>query len=100
MKAAYINRTGPPDVIVYGDLPEPKPARLQCLIKVGAVDVNPIDTYIRSGALRMNLSFPYIVGRGIRRDRDGGWLHRKAIQAGRPGVGLRSGRRGAPGDIC
>ena len=51
MKAAYINRTGPPEVIEYGDLPDPKPAPTQVLIKVGAVDINPIETYIRSGAV-------------------------------------------------
>ena len=44
MKAAYITQTGPPNVITYGDLPEPKPTRKQCLVKVSAVDVNPIDT--------------------------------------------------------
>jgi NADPH2:quinone reductase len=65
MKAAYINRTGPPDVIIYGDLPAPKPGRGECLIKVGAVDVNPIDVYIRSGFVPSKLSFPYILGRDL-----------------------------------
>jgi NADPH2:quinone reductase len=65
MKAAYINQTGPPEVIIYGELPEPKPARKQCLIKVAAVDVNPIDTYIRSGAVPASLSFPFILGRDL-----------------------------------
>jgi NADPH:quinone reductase len=62
MKAAYITRTGPPEVIEYGDLPDPKPAPTQVLVKVGAVAVNPIDTYIRSGAVAMPLTFPYILG--------------------------------------
>ena len=65
MKAAYITQTGAPDVITYGDLPTPKPTRRQCLIKVGAVDVNPIDTYIRSGAIPAKLSFPFILGRDL-----------------------------------
>jgi NADPH2:quinone reductase len=65
MKAAFINQTGPPDVIVYGDLPDPKPKRTQCLIKVGAVDVNPIDTYIRSGSVSARLTFPWILGRDL-----------------------------------
>src|SRR2546427_1927636 len=65
MKTAYINQTGPPEVIIYGDLPTPKPARAQCLIKVAAVDVNPIDTYIRSGTIPAKLSFPYILGRDL-----------------------------------
>jgi len=65
MKAAYINQTGPPEVITYGDMPNPKPSPSQCLIKVSAVDVNPIDTYIRSGTIPAKISFPYIVGRDL-----------------------------------
>jgi len=65
MKAAYINQTGPPDVIIYGELPMPVAGRTQCLIKVGAVDVNPIDIYIRSGMIPAKLSFPYILGRDL-----------------------------------
>jgi NADPH:quinone reductase len=65
MKAAYFNQTGPADVIQYGDLPDPKPRRTQCLIKVAAVDVNPIDTYIRSGAVPAKLTFPAILGRDL-----------------------------------
>lgn len=65
MKAAYINHTGASEVITYGDLPTPKPTTRQCLIKVGAVDVNPIDTYIRSGAIPAKLSYPFILGRDL-----------------------------------
>lgn len=65
MKAAYIKQTGPPDVIIYGDLPTPKPAHTECLIKVAAVDVNPIDIYIRAGLIPAKLSFPYIIGRDL-----------------------------------
>jgi NADPH2:quinone reductase len=62
MKAAFITQTGPPDVIQYGDLPDPKPGPHQCLIKVAAVDVNPVDTYIRAGMVPAKLPFPFIVG--------------------------------------
>jgi NADPH2:quinone reductase len=65
MKAAYITQTGPPEVITYGELPAPKPGRKQCLIRVAAVDVNPIDTYIRSGAIPAPMSFPFILGRDL-----------------------------------
>ena len=65
MKAAYITQTGTPEVITYGDLPTPKPTRRQCLIKVAAVDVNPIDVYVRSGAIPAKLSFPFILGRDL-----------------------------------
>jgi NADPH2:quinone reductase len=65
MKAACINQTGPPEVIVYGELPDPKPRRSECLIRVAAVDVNPIDVYIRSGMVPAKLSFPWILGRDL-----------------------------------
>lgn len=65
MKAAYINELGGPDKIIYGDLPEPKPGPDQCLIKVAAVDVNPVDLYIRSGAVPTKINFPYILGRDL-----------------------------------
>ena len=62
MKAAYFTRTGPPEVIQYGDLPDPRPAPGQCLVKVIAVDVNPIDTYIRAGLVPSKPVFPAILG--------------------------------------
>ncbi len=62
MKAAFINETGSPDVIQYADLPDPTPGPGQVLVKVGAVAVNPIDTYIRSGAVGIAQEFPYIIG--------------------------------------
>ena len=65
MKAAYITQTGTPDVMTYGDLPTPKPTRRQCLIKVAAVDVNPIDVYVRNGTIPVKLSFPFILGRDL-----------------------------------
>jgi NADPH2:quinone reductase len=65
MKAAFINQTGPPAVIKYGDLPTPKPGRTECLIKVAAVDMNPIDVYIRAGMIPTKLAFPYILGRDL-----------------------------------
>jgi NADPH2:quinone reductase len=65
MKAAYINQTGPAGVIIYGDLPNPKPGPTDCLVKVSAVDVNPIDIYIRAGMIPAKLTFPYIIGRDL-----------------------------------
>lgn len=65
MKAAYITCTGPPEVVIYGDLPTPKPGPTECLVKVTAMDVNPIDTYIRSGLVPAKLNFPFILGRDL-----------------------------------
>ena len=62
MKAAYVEKPGPPDSIVVGDLPTPEPAAGQVRVKVVAASVNPVDTYLRSGAIAMDLPLPYVVG--------------------------------------
>jgi NADPH2:quinone reductase len=62
MLAAYITETGAPSAIQYGELPKPVPGPGEVLVKVGAVSVNPIDTYIRGGIIAMPLRFPYILG--------------------------------------
>src|SRR5262245_58479326 len=62
MKAAYIESTGAPDVIRYGDLPDPTPKDGEVLVRVKAVAVNPIDTYIRSGLVAMKLPQPFVIG--------------------------------------
>ncbi|MBA3816674.1 MAG: NADPH:quinone reductase [Parachlamydiaceae bacterium] len=64
MKAAFIKKTGPPCNIEYGELPIPKIKDNEVLIKVSAVAVNPIDTYIRSGKYTFSqaLPTPFIIG--------------------------------------
>jgi NADPH:quinone reductase len=63
MRAAYIERTGPAEeVIIYGELPKPEVAGSQVLVKMAAVAVNPIDTYIRNGANYWELPQPFIIG--------------------------------------
>lgn len=62
MKAAFIETTGSPDIIRYGELPQPVPQAGEMLVKVGAVAVNPIDLYIRAGTVAMPLPKPFIVG--------------------------------------
>lgn len=62
MKAAFIEQPGPPESIIYGDLPTPEPNGSEVLVRVAAVAVNPIDTYIRGGANYFPLPKPYVVG--------------------------------------
>ena len=62
MKAAYIEKTGPPNCILYGELPCPQPVGSQVLVRVQAAAVNPIDTYIRNGADYWELPRPFIIG--------------------------------------
>jgi NADPH2:quinone reductase len=62
MRAAYITQTGGPEVIRVGPLPDPVPGPRDVLVRIKASAVNPIDTYVRSGAVAMPLSFPFVVG--------------------------------------
>ena len=62
MKAAFIEKTGPVDHITYGDVPKPKATGSHVLVHVKAVSVNPIDTYVRSGNVAMELPLPFIIG--------------------------------------
>jgi NADPH2:quinone reductase len=62
MKAAYYETTGGPEVIRYGDLPTPTPQAGDVQVRVAAVSVNPIDTYIRSGVVAMPLPKPFVPG--------------------------------------
>lgn len=62
MRAAFLNQTGSPDVIQFGELDNPIAAEGEVLIRVHAVSVNPIDTYVRSGAIAFELPQPFIPG--------------------------------------
>ena len=62
MKAAFIEETGPAENIRYGDLPQPEISPSQVLVRMTAVAVNPVDTYIRNGANYWELPVPFVVG--------------------------------------
>jgi NADPH2:quinone reductase len=62
MKAACYDAPGSPDVLKYGDLPTPEPKPGQVRVRVIAASLNPIDTYIRSGAVAMQRPSPAIPG--------------------------------------
>lgn len=65
MRAAYIERLGSADEIHYGEFDLPAVGPGDALVRVEALAVNPVDTYIRSGAYRTTLSFPFIIGRDL-----------------------------------
>ena len=65
MKAAYITELGSPDVITYGELPRPVPGPTDVLVRVEAVAVDPVDTFVRSGAYRTPTPFPFVLGRDL-----------------------------------
>src|SRR3982750_1868219 len=61
MKAIRVHVTGGPEVPKLEDVPEPTPAAGQVLVKVHAIGVNPVETYIRSGKYGWK-DFPYTPG--------------------------------------
>ncbi len=65
MKAAFIDKCGTAENIRFGDLPDPVPEADGVPVQVEAVAVNPVDTYIRSGAFPMALPFAFIIGRDL-----------------------------------
>ncbi|MGE5399653.1 MAG: NADPH:quinone reductase [Ignavibacteriales bacterium] len=65
MKAAYIDKPGPPENIQFGNLPMPVLHEHEVLVRVRAVTVNHVDTFIRSGAFQTNIPLPFIIGRDM-----------------------------------
>lgn len=61
MKAIRIHAFGEPGVMKLEDVPDPKPGAGQTLVKIHAIGVNPVDTYIRSGKYGPR-DFPHTLG--------------------------------------
>ena len=65
MKAIVVREFGPPEVMKLENVPEPVPGPGQVIIRVHAVGVNPVDTYIRAGAYARKPNLPYTPGTDI-----------------------------------
>lgn len=65
MRAAFIDQLGPAENIRFGELPVPVPGATDVLVRVAAVAVDPVDTFIRSGAYRTPTPFPFVIGRDL-----------------------------------
>lgn len=65
MQAAFVERLGPPDNIRYGTLPSPTPGPDEVLVNVLATTVNPVDTFVRSGAFHTEVVLPLILSRDL-----------------------------------
>ncbi len=64
MKASYFEQHGGPEVLTYGDLPDPEPAAGEVIVDIHAASVNGADWKVRAGGTYGEIeSFPYILGR-------------------------------------
>src|ERR1700710_1434436 len=63
MKAAFIERHGGPEVLKYGDMPEPVAASGQVVVDIVAASVNGADWKLRDVKSGQLSRFPYILGR-------------------------------------
>ncbi len=62
MKAILVHEFGPPEVMRLEDAPDPQPGSGEVLVRVKAAGVNPVDTYVRTGAYASKPSLPYTPG--------------------------------------
>ncbi|HSC95228.1 MAG TPA: NADP-dependent oxidoreductase [Burkholderiales bacterium] len=63
MKAAYFMKNGGPEVMQYGDVPDPVAGPGQVLVDVHAASVNGADWKVRAGHYAPITTFPYVPGR-------------------------------------
>ena len=52
MKAFYATRYGGPEVMQFGEIPDPTPGKGEVLVRVHASSLNPVDWKVRSGIAR------------------------------------------------
>ncbi len=62
MKAAFIERHGGPEILQYGDLPDPVAGPGEVVIDTVAASVNGADWKVRAGEYRQ-AKFPHVLGR-------------------------------------
>src|SRR5258708_25221092 len=62
MKAILVREFGGPEVLRVEEVPTPKPAAGQVLVRIGAAGVNPYDAYMRNGTYAIKPALPYTPG--------------------------------------
>src|SRR3954471_23182567 len=61
MKAIIVREFGEPEVMKLEEVSRPEPTGSQVLVRIEAIGVNPIETYLRSGLYPANV--PYTPGK-------------------------------------
>ena len=62
MKAIRVHEFGGPEVLKLEEVPTPKPAAGQILVRIHAAGVNPYETYMRAGTYPLKPPLPYTPG--------------------------------------
>jgi NADPH2:quinone reductase len=62
MRAIRVHEFGGPEVLQLEEVPDPNPGPGQVVVRLFAVGVNPVDTYIRAGLHAVRPSLPYTPG--------------------------------------
>ena len=63
MKASFIRRHGGPEVLEYGELPDPVAKAGEVIVDIHAASVNGADWKVREGGYGSDTQFPYVLGR-------------------------------------
>jgi NADPH:quinone reductase-like Zn-dependent oxidoreductase len=63
LKACFFRRYGGPEVLEYGEQPDPVPAAGEVLVQIHAASVNAADWKMRAGQYGAAVSFPHVPGR-------------------------------------
>lgn len=63
MKACFFRRYGGPEVLQYGELPDPQPGPGELVVDIHAASVNAADWKMRAGRYGASIAFPHIPGR-------------------------------------
>ena len=62
MKAILVREFGGPEVLKLEEVPTPRPAAGQVLVRIHGAGVNPYDTYMRAGTYAVKPALPYTPG--------------------------------------
>src|SRR4029453_12825131 len=62
MKAVYLTETGSPEVLRFGELPEPSIGPNDVLIRVRACSLNRLDVFTREGSHGTRITPPHVLG--------------------------------------